>query len=90
MARGRFGHEGDRAFAGRNFGGVDRRARAGGVVTITTAVQLLATTALIMGGTQHPLSFPTDPDDFVNTYMGQAVNNYIAPDNWCARQYGMP
>ncbi len=27
-------------------------------VTITTAVQLLATTALIMGGTQHPLSTP--------------------------------
>ena len=28
-------------------------------VTLTTAVQLLATTALIMGGTQHPLSNPT-------------------------------
>ena len=34
-------------------------------VTLTTAVQLLATTALIMGGTQHPLSLPTDTDDFV-------------------------
>ena len=48
-------------------------------VTITTAVQLLATTALIMGGTQHPLSFPPDPDDFVNTYMGQATDHYIIP-----------
>ena len=32
-------------------------------VTITTAVQLLATTALIMGGTQHPLSTPPDDPD---------------------------
>ncbi len=49
-------------------------------VTITTAVQLLATTALIMGGTQHPLSLPTDPNDFVTGYMNQAINNYIDPD----------
>ena len=41
-------------------------------VTLMTAVQLLATTALIMGGTQHPLSFPTDSDAFVNGYFGQA------------------
>ncbi len=47
--------------------------------TLATAVQLLATTALIMGGTQHPLSFPTDPDDFVNLYMGQATDHYIIP-----------
>ena len=47
-------------------------------VTITTAVQLLATTALIMGGTQHPLSTPPDPV-FINPYMGHAVNNYITP-----------
>ena len=42
--------------------------------TVTTAVQLLAatTTALIMGGTQHPLSTPPDSDDFVIAYMGQA------------------
>ena len=49
-------------------------------VTLTTAVQLLATTALIMGGTQHPLSLPTDPNDFVTGYMDQAINNYIDPD----------
>ena len=39
-------------------------------VTLTTAVQLLATTALIMGGTQHPLSSPTDPTDFVTGLHG--------------------
>ena len=50
-------------------------------VTITTAVQLLATTVLIMGGTQHPLSFPTDSDDFVNGYFNQARDNYIIPGN---------
>lgn len=47
--------------------------------TIATAVQLLATTALIMGGTEHPLSFPTDDDLFVNTYMSDAVDHYIEP-----------
>lgn len=49
-------------------------------VTLTTAVQLLATTALIMGGTQHPLSVPPDSAQFVTGYMNQAVNNYIDPD----------
>jgi PE-PPE domain len=49
-------------------------------VTITTAVQLLAMTALIMGGTQHPLSTPPDdPTGFIAPYMNQAVNNYIVP-----------
>jgi hypothetical protein len=46
---------------------------------ITCAVQLLATTALIMGGTDHPLSPTGDTDDFVNNYFAQAVNNFIAP-----------
>jgi hypothetical protein len=46
---------------------------------ITSAVQLLATTALIMGGTEHPLSNPPDSDDFVNNYFSQAVNNFISP-----------
>jgi len=47
-------------------------------VAITSAVQLLAATALIMGGTQHPLSEIGDTDDFVNAYFGQAMGNYIA------------
>ena len=48
-------------------------------VTITATVQLLATTALIMGGTQHPLSIPPDTREFVATYLGQAENNFIDP-----------
>ncbi len=46
--------------------------------TIATAVQLLATTALIMGGTGHPLG-PPDDNTFVSMYMSQAVNNFIVP-----------
>lgn len=49
--------------------------------TMATAVQLLATTALIMGGTQHPLSLPTDSNAFVTAYMAQAENNFIDPNN---------
>ena len=48
-------------------------------VTITAAVQLLATTALIMGGTQHPLSASGDTNQFVNDYFGQATGNFIVP-----------
>ena len=47
--------------------------------TTTTAVQLAAT-ALIMGGTDHPLSSPADdPVSFINPYMSNAVNGYINP-----------
>ena len=48
---------------------------------VTSAVQLLATTALIMGGTQHPLSPTGDTDAFVNNYFGQALDHYIVPGN---------
>lgn len=45
--------------------------------TATTAVQLAAT-ALIMGGTGHPLSTPgEDPVFYVNPYMNNAVNGLI-------------
>ncbi len=44
--------------------------------TITSAVQLLATTALIMGGTQHPLSSDVDdPNTFVLPYMNKLLQN---------------
>lgn len=46
----------------------------------TAAVQLLATTALIMGGRDHPLSTPPDSAGFVIGYMDDAVDNYIDPD----------
>ena len=32
-----------------------------------------------MGGTQHPLSIPPDPDAFIDEYMDLADNNYIVP-----------
>ena len=57
--------------------------------TMTTAVQLLATTAFIMGGTQHPLVNPNvlEPGagyalaepEFTNAYVATAMGNYIAP-----------
>jgi hypothetical protein len=46
--------------------------------TATTVVQLAAT-ALIMGGTQHPLSSPEDPVDYINSYLSNAVNQFIDP-----------
>lgn len=46
---------------------------------LTGIVQLLATTALIMGGTDHPLSTPPDSIAFVDGYMNDAVENYIVP-----------
>lgn len=45
--------------------------------TAATAVQLAAT-ALIMGGTGHPLSTPgDDPISYINPYMSNAVNGFI-------------
>jgi hypothetical protein len=47
--------------------------------TATTAVQLAAT-ALIMGGTDHPLSTPEDdPVTYINPYMDNAVEGFINP-----------
>ena len=60
---------------------------------MTTAVQLLATTAFIMGGTQHPLVNPNmqEPDvggnnsyalsepEYANVYVPTVMGNYIAP-----------
>ncbi len=47
--------------------------------TTATAVQLAAT-ALIMGGTDHPLSSPDDdPVSFINPYMSNAVTGFINP-----------
>ncbi|MEO3757892.1 PE-PPE domain-containing protein [Mycobacterium sp. B14F4] len=47
--------------------------------TAATAVQLAAT-ALIMGGTFHPLSTPPDdPVSYVNPYLENAVKGFIQP-----------
>ncbi len=52
-------------------------------VTLSSAVQLLAATVLVMGGTQHPL---VDADgnwaedtDFVSGYADDAIRVYVAP-----------
>ncbi len=46
--------------------------------TITTAVQLLAATVLVLGGTGHSLG-PGDDPSYVIPYLGYAVNNFIDP-----------
>lgn len=47
--------------------------------TATTVVQLTAT-ALIMGGTGHPLSSPPDdPVGYINPYMSNAIDGFINP-----------
>jgi hypothetical protein len=51
--------------------------------TISTAMKLVAATALIMGGTQHPLSVPPDTQPFVDSYVAGAQNNYIVPGGFC-------
>src|ERR1700755_3143208 len=47
--------------------------------TITTAVQLLATTVLVLGGTGHSLG-PTDDQGYVHDYLGWAVNGFVDPN----------
>jgi hypothetical protein len=47
--------------------------------SMTTAVQLQAATALIMGGRGHPLGPPTDQPPFVTAYLNNAVDSYINP-----------
>ena len=45
-------------------------------LTLTTAVQLAAT-ALIMGGTEHPLTYPPDTTELVTGYLNDAQRGYI-------------
>jgi hypothetical protein len=47
-------------------------------VTLTTAVQLLATTALILGGTQHSLG-ADDDQAYIPGYLDWAANGFINP-----------
>jgi hypothetical protein len=53
-----------------------------GVQTMTALVALTAT-ALIMGGTGHPLSTPQDTPDFINSYTADANNDYIVLTGFC-------
>jgi len=49
--------------------------------TMTSVV--LAATALIMGGTGHPLSVPGDTPAFIADYINGANTNYITPSGLC-------
>ncbi|MBV9515658.1 MAG: PE-PPE domain-containing protein, partial [Mycobacteriaceae bacterium] len=49
--------------------------------TMTSVV--LAATALIMGGTGHPLSVPPDTPAFISNYVAGANSNYVAPSGLC-------
>ncbi|WP_123023160.1 PE-PPE domain-containing protein [Mycolicibacterium stellerae] len=53
-----------------------------GVQTMTALVALTAT-ALIMGGTGHPLSTPQDSQEFINGYTADANNDYIVLTGFC-------
>lgn len=51
------------------------------VTSVFSFSALAATTALIMGGTGDPLLPPKDTNEFVEQYMGMAVDNYITPSS---------
>lgn len=53
-----------------------------GTQTMTPLVALTAT-ALIMGGTGHPLSTPQDSSEFIDTYTADANNDYIVLTGFC-------
>ena len=48
-----------------------------------TALVALTATALIMGGTGHPLSTPQDTPEFINSYTTDANNDYIVLTGFC-------
>jgi hypothetical protein len=48
-----------------------------------TALVALTATALIMGGTGHPLSTPQDSPEFINGYTADATNDYIVLTGFC-------
>ena len=52
-------------------------------VQTMTALVALTATALIMGGTGHPLSTPQDSPDFINGYTTDANNDYIVLTGFC-------
>ena len=48
-----------------------------------TPLVALTATALIMGGTGHPLSTPQDSPEFINSYTNDANNDYIVLTGFC-------
>ncbi|MCV7149992.1 PE-PPE domain-containing protein [Mycobacterium pyrenivorans] len=53
------------------------------VASVFTSALALAGTALIMGGSSHPLSVPQDTTEFITDYVDSADNVYIAPSGLC-------
>lgn len=51
--------------------------------SIFTSALALAGTALIMGGSSHPLSVPQDTPEYITDYVNSADNIYIAPSGLC-------
>ena len=52
-------------------------------VQTMTALVALTATALIMGGTGHPLSTPQDSPEFIDGYTTDANNDYIVLTGFC-------
>lgn len=59
--------------------------------TATSIVALAAnTTALIMGGTGQPLTIAKNGLPFIESYLSEAVNNYISPASTATPSTGIP
>lgn len=54
-----------------------------GAQTMVMPLVLLTATALIMGGTGHPLSSPQDSPEFIDSYTNNATDNYIMLTGFC-------
>ncbi|MGH3677522.1 MAG: PE-PPE domain-containing protein [Mycobacterium sp.] len=67
---------------------------AGTVVLAGTQTMMplavLTATALIMGGTGHPLSTPQDSPEFINSYVNDANNDYIVLTGFCGSESCTP
>ncbi|MCV7156171.1 PE-PPE domain-containing protein [Mycolicibacterium brisbanense] len=61
-----------------------------GAQTMVMPLVLLTATALIMGGTGHPLSSPQDSPEFIETYTNDATNNYIVLTGFCGAESCTP
>ncbi|ORA36955.1 hypothetical protein BST13_09655 [Mycobacterium aquaticum] len=61
-----------------------------GAQTMVMPLVLVAATALIMGGTGHPLSSPQDSPEFIETYTNDATNNYIVLTGFCGDETCTP
>lgn len=61
-----------------------------GAQTMVMPLVLLTATALIMGGTGHPLSSPQDSPQFIDSYTNNAINNYIVLTGYCGPEACTP